>query len=75
MSLALVFAAVLVIAGGLLHRRRLAELKGDATVDDDVIRQIESRGRVDLDAPLDLDTIHDEEDRFWQEHWDEPESW
>jgi hypothetical protein len=42
---------------------------------DDMIRQIEERGRVELDEPLDLDQIQEEEARFWEEHWDDPDEW
>jgi hypothetical protein len=42
---------------------------------DDMIRQIEERGRVELDEPLDLGQIQEEEARFWEEHWDDPDEW
>jgi len=39
---------------------------------DDMIEQIERRGSVDVDEPLDLDDIADEEARFWdEERWDD----
>lgn len=64
--------AALVIAAGLAARRRIDQVTRKG-LSDDAIRQIESRGRLDVDAPLDLDEAADEEERFWGESWDEPE--
>lgn len=68
-------AALLVAAGGLLARRRFVELRRREHLSDDAIRQIEERGRVELDEPLDREHIDEEERRFWEESWDEPEEW
>jgi hypothetical protein len=37
------------------------------------IRAIERGERVEADGPLDLDEAAEEEERFWDETWDEPE--
>lgn len=63
--------AVLVAAAGLVARRRVTRLRDGLT--DDAVRAIEAHGRVDMDAPLDLDEAAEEEERFWSESWDEPE--
>jgi hypothetical protein len=64
--------AVLAAVAGALYLLRLREgISGDR-VTDDIIEQIETTGRVELDEPLDLDEIADEEARFWdEERWDE----
>ena len=70
--------AVLVLVAGLVVRWRIRERTrpGDFEVTDEVVRQIEREGRVRTDErePLDRDRIREEEDRFWSETWDEPES-
>ena len=65
-------AAVIVAAAWVGHRRRLAALRDDGLSDDD-IRRIEAGGAVRADEPLDLDEAAEEEERFWDESWDEPE--
>lgn len=63
--------ALLALAGGLLYVLRLREKLGDGGMTDDLIRQIEQAGRVEIDEPLDLDEIAAEEDEFWEEErWD-----
>lgn len=64
--------ALLVAAAGLGVRRRLRRLKGGG-LSDGAIRQIEASGRVEVDEPLDLEEAAEEEERFWDESWDEPE--
>lgn len=67
------FALLVVAAGVTLHVRRRATWGQLPVVDDDVVRRIIETGEVVLDdAPLDLETIDDEEERFWSESWDEP---
>lgn len=63
--------ALLVLIAGLVYRRRVTRFERRIT--DDMLRQIENRGRVEMDEPLDLDEIQEEERRFWEETWDEPE--
>lgn len=67
--------AVLALLAGALYLLRLREVRGgDGTpVTDEMIERIESLGRVELDDPLDLEQIRDEEVRFWEESFDEPE--
>jgi hypothetical protein len=64
--------AALVVAGWLGYRRRMDQLRGTRLSDDD-IRMIERGGRVTADEPLDLEEAAEEEERFWDETWDEPE--
>jgi hypothetical protein len=64
--------ALLVTFGWLTYRRRIREVR-DSGLTDAEIRAIEEGGWVDSDAPLDLDEAADEEERFWDETWDEPE--
>jgi hypothetical protein len=70
---------LLALAAGLTFRSRLTRVirSGDPVLTDDMIRQIEEQGRVDVesDEPLDHDQIQEEEARFWEEHWDEPDEW
>jgi hypothetical protein len=67
--------AVLALIAGALYMLRLRTLRrGDDGLSDDVIRSIENTGRIEVDEPLDLGEIRDEEVRFWEEStWDEPE--
>lgn len=64
--------AVLVAAAWLENRRRLRGMR-DRELSDGAIRQIEVSGRVEVDEPLDLEEAAEEEERFWNESWDEPE--
>lgn len=75
MGLSAVLLAVLAVAGGVLYRNRVRDYVGRSRgiVDDDVIRRIETHGRVDVEEPLDLDEVRREEERFWSETWDRPE--
>lgn len=67
--------AILAIVGGLIGIRRVrrAGSMEDSAVTDEMVRSIEESGRVEVDEPLDFETIEDEESRFWEETWDEPE--
>ncbi len=70
--------AVLVLVTGLLVRRRVREEVDDAppALDDGSVRRILEEGRLETDEddePLDLDEIRREEERFWDETWDEPD--
>lgn len=52
------------------RRQRLFE----QALTDEMVRQIEEVGYVELDEPLDLQEIQEEEERFWEEApWEEPE--
>jgi hypothetical protein len=70
-----IVAAVLAIAAGLLYRNRLEETRrlDPGVLDDDLIRQIEREGYIELEEPLDLEDIRKQEERFWEESWDEPD--
>lgn len=64
--------AVLVIVAGLLARRG----ERRHTLTDDLVRQIEKTGRIDREdvEPLDIRDIREQEDEFWAQDWDRPES-
>lgn len=64
--------ALLVAVAGLGYRRQIEQVKRDGLTEG-AIRQIEASGRIDMDDPLDLDEAAEEEERFWEESWDEPE--
>lgn len=66
--------AVLVLVAGVLARRRIPRSRGPR-VTDDIVRRIETVGRVDAEDvdPLDETEIRAEEDEFWAQTWDEPE--
>lgn len=72
-----IIAALLALAGGLIYRSRLHAGGGRGAITDDMIRRIEEDGIVqfgdDDDEPLDLRTIREEEERFLNETWDEPD--
>jgi hypothetical protein len=68
--------ALLALAGGLIYRTRLGRMGGRKTVlTDDMIRRIEEHGALDVedDEPLDMQHIREEEERFLEETWDEPD--
>jgi hypothetical protein len=65
---------VLALAGGLMLRARLGRVvRGEEPVlSDDMMRQIEHDGYIELDEPLDMEQIRDEEARFLDEYrWEE----
>jgi hypothetical protein len=68
---------VLAVFAGLVYRTRLNAAIGssDPLLSDDMVRQIEESGWVEVDEPLDLEEIQEEEARFWEEPWDEPDEW
>ncbi len=74
-GLTLVLAAGLAVVAYAMSRSHLRARRRSASLDDDAIRRIETSGRVDVEEPLDLDEAHEEEERFWEEDWDEPEPW
>ena len=65
--------AVLVVISGILVRRGERGRRG---LSDDMVRQIESTGRIEREdvEPLDVERARAEEDEFWAQDWDEPES-
>jgi hypothetical protein len=75
-SLFLVLAGVVVIAGALARQRVRRTVEGKRpVVSDEVLRRILEEGAVspEEEEPLDEDAARDAEDRFWDETWDEPE--
>ncbi|MCG8468577.1 MAG: hypothetical protein MJB57_10285 [Gemmatimonadetes bacterium] len=66
--------AVLVIVAGVSARRRVRETR-ESVITDDIVRRIETIGRVDSAdvEPLDIDEARVEEDEFWDRTWDEPD--
>jgi MYXO-CTERM domain-containing protein len=73
-SLAVALPALLALAAVAVHRRRRAMRR--AALDDAMIRAIEERGIVEVDEPLDLDHIAEEEQRFLnEERWDAADEW
>jgi hypothetical protein len=67
-----VAAALLVTFAWLAYRRRMRDIRGRPLTDDD-IRAIERGEDLMGDEPLDLEDAAEEEERFWDESWDEPE--
>lgn len=65
--------AVLVLVAGALVRRGERRTRG---LSDHHIREIERTGRIDREdvEPLDVEHARAEEDEFWSQDWDEPES-
>jgi len=68
-------AGLLIVLSAVWLRDRSGRGKRGGSLTDEQISAIEREGRVDLEDPLDLDRIRDEETRFWEESWDEPEEW
>ncbi|HUF49609.1 MAG TPA: hypothetical protein VMN60_02170 [Longimicrobiales bacterium] len=71
-----ILLALLAAAGGLLYRNRLGRIvRGrQPLLTDDMLRQIEMSGHIDVDEPLDLEQIREEEARFLDEYpWEEPD--
>jgi hypothetical protein len=73
-----IIAALLALASGLIYRTRLGRAGGGSrALTDDMIRSIEEHGIVqfgdDDNEPLDLRAIREEEERFLNETWDEPD--
>lgn len=67
---------ILALSGGLIYTARRSRAPGPPAdgLSDDMVRQIEDAGYIEVDEPLDLDEIQEEEERFWEEApWEEPE--
>ena len=64
---------VLALVAGLVVRHRITSHVDRPTLTDEDLRRIESGLPVEVDEPLDLQAIRDEEEEFWSESWDEPE--
>ena len=75
-SLIFYVSGLLAAVAAFAYLRRRWAARPKARVTDDVVRQIEKRGRVEVDEPLDMEEIEAEERRFWEEEtWDESEEW
>jgi hypothetical protein len=76
-----ILLAVLALIAAFAYRRRhrrAIDTVAPSVLDDDAIRQIERHGWIDVEepeAPMDLDHIREEEARFWEESWDEPDEY
>ena len=68
---------MLALLGGVLYRVRLMRaVAPPRALTDDMVRQIEASGWVEVDEPLDFETIREEEERFLEEEaWEEPDEW
>ena len=66
-------AALVAVAGWRVRQRLRHQTRSGVT--DEVVRQIETLGRVDAEDvdPLDMERARAEEDEFWAQTWDEPE--
>lgn len=66
--------AIVVLIAGLAARRRVREAKTGGLTDE-LMRQIEIEGRLDVEDVEDLDVgeARAEEDEFWSQTWDEPD--
>lgn len=66
-------AALVAVAGWRVRHRLRHQTRSGVT--DEVVRQIETLGRVDAEdvEPLDMERVRAEEDEFWTQTWDEPE--
>jgi hypothetical protein len=68
------FLGLIAVVAAFAYLRRRWAARPKARVTDDVIRQIESRGEVEMEESLDMEEIEAEERRFWDEEtWDESE--
>jgi len=67
--------ALLACAAGYLYRRRLKRnVNTTSILNDDAIQHIETAGWIEVDEPMDLEQIREEEARFWEESaWEEPD--
>jgi hypothetical protein len=74
-STVLIVLILLVLVAGWRARDRLRRMKHGPSISDDMVRDIETRGTVDVEEPLDYDEIAREEQRFFEETWDEPDEY
>ena len=65
--------ALLGAAAAVVVRRRIRDYVGGTVLDDDMIRRIEEQGVIEVEEPLDLEQVREEEERFWSETWDIPD--
>ena len=77
MGFALLLGLLAIVAAAVyrFRLRRYRCARTDLHVDDEMIRRIEHEGAIEIDEPIDLDHVREEEQRFWEEVWDDPEEW
>lgn len=71
-----ILLGILALSGGFIYTATRSRGLGPPAhgLSDDMVRQIEAAGYIDVDEPLDLEEIQEEEERFWEEApWEEPE--
>jgi len=68
-----IIIGVLALIAGMLVRHRIASHVSRPTLTDEDLRRIEAGLPVEIDEPLDLQAIREEEQEFWSESWDEPD--
>lgn len=66
-------AVIVAVVGWRLRSRLRRQTRSGVT--DEIVRRIETVGRVDAEdvEPVDLELARAEEDEFWAQTWDEPE--
>lgn len=64
---------VLIVALVGRWRAHVGGARQESLLDDEAIRRIETEGRIEIEEGLDLDRIDQEERRFWNQYWDEPD--
>lgn len=74
MGVPILLLAVFAVAAAVIGRRRIRDyIDRRDVLDDDLIRRIEAEGAIEVDEPLDLEHVREEEERFWGETWDLPD--
>lgn len=71
-----IVVGIVALTAGLVYqaRRQRSSALFAQGLTDDLVRQIEEHGSIDVDDPLDLQEIQEEEERFWEEApWEDPE--
>jgi hypothetical protein len=71
MNWVFLLGALLVTAGYLGYRSQMDRLR--PRLSDEDIRAIERGEPIGTEEPLDMEEAAEEEERFWDETWDEPE--
>ena len=66
-------AVLVAVAGWRVRHRVRRQTRGGVT--DEIVRQIETQGRVDAEdvEPVDMERARAEEDEFWARSWDKPD--
>lgn len=64
---------ILAVVAGWRAMKRVRDHRREARLTDNMLRDIETRGTVEVDDPLDHEEIARQEREFFEETWDEPE--